>query len=371
VVRWTAPASDGGAPIYGYEVQAVDPATGIATAVDAAGPGATSLTMTGLGAGVPCAFRVTAVNAAGASAFSALSNTVIPTAAGATPGIPTPTPTPTRTTAPTRTPTSSPTPTGPRPTTPTPGTTTTTPASVPTRPGSGPTTPGSGPMSPGSGPTTPGSGPTPNPTTTPASGHPVAPGAPRIGTVTGGNGLAVVRWTAPVSNGGSPIVRYETEVLTASGARLGALRIASPTAALLGVTGLTSGNVYRFRVRAVNAAGAGTWSALSAALVARTTSAAPARLTAASGRPGGIRTATATWTAPTRNGGSLITAYRVTWQPVNATGKPAGRPIVQIRPASARTAALTTRSGTRVRVMVQAVNAIGSGTGRSVFVTTR
>ena len=50
---------------------------------------------------------------------------------------------------------------------------------------------------------------------TPAPGNPTVPGAPSVGQVTTGNGLAVVRWTAPADNGGSPILRYEIEVLTA------------------------------------------------------------------------------------------------------------------------------------------------------------
>ena len=189
--------------------------------------------------------------------------------------------------------------------------------------------------------------------------------------MTGGNALAVIRWTAPVSNGGSPIVRYEIEVLTTAGTQVGKLRSAAPAAAQLTVTGLTAGRRYRFRVRAVNAPGIGRWSATSAPLTVRAVPGTPAKLTVTAGRPGGPHTATANWTAPTSNGGAAITSYRVTWQSVNSGGAATGKPIVQIRRAPARTAALTTRSGTRVRVTVQAVNAIGAGPGRSGFVSPR
>ena len=81
LVRWTAPGFDGGSAIYGYEVQAVDPETGIVVGVDAAAPDATSMTMTGLSNGLPYTFWVRAVNAAGASDYSGLSNVVIPAAA--------------------------------------------------------------------------------------------------------------------------------------------------------------------------------------------------------------------------------------------------------------------------------------------------
>lgn len=91
----------------------------------------------------------------------------------------------------------------------------------------------------------------------------VAPGAPTIGTATGGNTSATVNWTAPVSNGGSPITGYSVRVVNAANVQVGALRPAAAGATSLVVTGLTNGTAYRFQVSAINAIGTGTASALS------------------------------------------------------------------------------------------------------------
>ncbi|GIE93752.1 peroxidase family protein [Paractinoplanes rishiriensis] len=388
-VRWTAPGFNGGSEIYGYEIQVLDPETGIAVGVDAAAPDATEMLMYGLSNGVPYTFWVRAVNAAGASVFSAMSNVVVPAAVTTpteepttpptTPPTTTPTTTPTDgpTTTPTTTPTDVPTTT---PTTPAPGGTTpapggTTPAPGGTTPTTPPTTtPTTAPTNPSPGPTTPNPGPTnPNPgPTDPAPGTPTAPDAPIIGQATVGNGLAVVRWTAPADNGGSPILRYEVEVTNAqTGARIGAVRTAAATASQLTVTGLANGTSYRFRVRAVNEAGSSDRSTATKPATPRTVASAPAKVTVKPGPAGGKLTATVSWTAPSNTGGTAVTGYRVTWQRLNASGKALGSPVVMLVRANVRSAAFTApagvKKGSRYRVSVQAVNAVGTGSGRTVF----
>jgi predicted phage tail protein len=350
----------------------LDPDTGIAVGVDAAGSGATQLTMTGLSNGVPYTFWVRAVNAAGASEFSALSNVVTPGAPTGPAGTPTTTPTGSPTTTPTGSPTT--TPTGSPTTTPTGG-----PTPIPTTPTPSGTTPAPGGTTPAPGGTTPAPGGTTAPdggTTDPAPSDPHAPGAPRIDSVTAGNALAVVRWTAPASNGGSPIVRYEVEVLSASkNTRVGNIRTASANAYQLTVTGLTNGTAYRFRVRAVNAIGTGPQSASSAAVTPRTVASAPANVTAQPGPAGGKATATIRWTTPSSSGGSAITRYRVTWQRLDAKGIATGAPAAMTLAAGTRSATYTApagvRSGTRYRVTVQAINGVGTGPGRAVFTYVR
>src|SRR5262249_54006461 len=46
---------------------------------------------------------------------------------------------------------------------------------------------------------------------------PTVPGAPAIGAATAGNASATVRWTAPVTNGGSPVTGYLVRVLDSTG----------------------------------------------------------------------------------------------------------------------------------------------------------
>src|SRR5205823_5329645 len=125
----------------------------------------------------------------------------------------------------------------------------------------------------------------------------------------GAAGTAVVRWTAPADTGGGAITRYEIQILNAAtNAQVGALRTAAPDAAQTTVTGVLPGAAYRFRVRAVNTAGAGAWSAPSNTVTPATVPGLPATVTVTSGARGGARTATIRWSAPAANGGSVITS---------------------------------------------------------------
>jgi predicted phage tail protein len=81
-VRWTAPGNDGGSPLTGFTVQVINAAGAQIGALRDAGAAATSLVVTGLTNGTTYRFRVRAVNAVGASAPSANSIGVTPTAAG-------------------------------------------------------------------------------------------------------------------------------------------------------------------------------------------------------------------------------------------------------------------------------------------------
>jgi Fibronectin type III domain len=191
------------------------------------------------------------------------------------------------------------------------------------------------------------------------------PDAPLIGVATSGNASALVRWTAPASNGGSAITGYSVRVVNATtGALIGALRPAAAGATSLTVTGLVNGTAYRFRVGASNALGLGAGSALSNTVTPATLPGAPLIGTASSGVAGGTITATARWTAPASNGGSAITGYSV--RVVNAT---TGALVGALRPAAAGARSLTITglvSGTAYRFRVGASNALGLGAGSAL-----
>ena len=125
-----------------------------------------------------------------------------------------------------------------------------------------------------------------------------------------GNGLARVSWTAPIDTGGSPVLSYV--VIASPGQQ--SCTVASPTL-LCTVTGLTNGTAYSFIVVAVNRIGLSQPSLPSNMVTPRTT---PSAVTGVIGIFGN-QSATVTWSAPTSNGGSAITAYVVTSSPDGLT----------------------------------------------------
>lgn len=88
---------------------------------------------------------------------------------------------------------------------------------------------------------------------------PTVPDTPAAVTATAGDGQASVSFTAPSSDGGSPVTSY---TVTSSPAGITATDAASPVL----VTGLTNGTAYTFTVAATNTAGTGISSAPSSAV---------------------------------------------------------------------------------------------------------
>lgn len=86
-VSWTAPTSDGGAPILSYQVASVeDPAKTCTTSASLPTAPALTCTVSGLTAGRSYTFTVTARNGIGDGAASAASNAVVPTGPAAAGG---------------------------------------------------------------------------------------------------------------------------------------------------------------------------------------------------------------------------------------------------------------------------------------------
>ncbi|GAA2464004.1 fibronectin type III domain-containing protein [Winogradskya humida] len=180
------------------------------------------------------------------------------------------------------------------------------------------------------------------------------PGVPLQVNAQPGNDAATVTWTAPTSDGGSPITSYsiasepESHLATVDGA----LRSGR-------VDGLKAGTSYTFTVTAKNSAGSSMASAASGAIAIAASPSVPGKTTTTTvpGNPrlpialAGSRSADVTWAAPSTDGGSPLTGYIVTMQPSGLT---------QTIPAGTRKATFSElTAGTSYRFTVFALNRIG------------
>jgi hypothetical protein len=98
---------------------------------------------------------------------------------------------------------------------------------------------------------------------TPLVAPATAPGAPTAVTAAAGNAQADVSWTAPASNGGSPITNYVVTPFIGATAQP-ATEVGNVLSTT--ITGLTNGQTYTFKVAAKNAIGTGPQSAESNAV---------------------------------------------------------------------------------------------------------
>ena len=262
-VTWTAPASDGGSPITGYTVDGTDQTTStdVGTCVWSGGP--LVCTYLGLTNGDSYTFTVRAMNAVGAGLASAASSPVTPA---------------------------------------------------------------------------------------------TTPGAPTGVAATPGDGSATVTWTAPASDGGSPITGYTVDATDqTSSTDLGTLCTWASGPLTCTASSLTNGDSYSFTVTAVNSVGAGAASDPSTAVTPATTPGAP---TAVLATPL-VASATITWSAPPSDGGSPITSYTV-----DATDQSSSTDLGTVctwtsGPLTCTAPTLTTGDG--YTFTVTAVNAVGPG----------
>ena len=181
------------------------------------------------------------------------------------------------------------------------------------------------------------------------TGTPVTtPGAPQDLRSEPGDAQVTLRWAAPTSDGGSPILRYEYAI-DDSGIWIDAGDDLEET-----VPGLTNGQSYAVAVRAVTAAGAGPAAEVTATPV--TTPGAPQRLRS---EPGDAEV-TLRWDAPTSDGGSPILRYEYAIDG-SETWIDAGGDLEETVPG------LT--NGQSYAVAVRAVTAAGAGPAAEVTAT--
>ncbi len=185
-----------------------------------------------------------------------------------------------------------------------------------------------------------------------------APGAPTIGTATAGNTTATVTWTAPASDGGSPITGYSITPYKAGVAQ---------AAVVVGdvlkdvVTGLTDGISYTFTVAAINAVNTGPPSAMSNAVTPAATVPGAPIIGVVTPENASV---TVRWSPPVSDGGATITMYTVTASPGGQTCTYA---VINPEIDSCTVTGLT--NNLKYRFTVAATNKIGTGSASAPSVS--
>ena len=157
------------------------------------------------------------------------------------------------------------------------------------------------------------------------------PNAPTILTISGGDGVARVSFSAPLNDGGSTITNYMA--ISTPDNKIG-YGLVSP----ITISGLTDGTPYTFKVAAINAAGTGAYSANSSSFTLQTsipTSAAQAVVLSAP-------------TTSTASNTSYINTF------VQASTKTAAQLFVELR--TAKKAAIATNTTAQISEVTKAIS---------------
>jgi hypothetical protein len=174
------------------------------------------------------------------------------------------------------------------------------------------------------------------------------PGSPTKVSAVAGNAQATVSWTAPGSDGGSPITGYTVTSVP------GSITVgASATATSATVTGLTNGTAYRFYVTASNANGTSAPSATSDSVTPSVPTAPSAPvITNVTARDSAVEVS---WSPPD-TGNSDLTGYVITVY--SGTSQ-----VTTVNESASSTDAVVSglSNGTRYKFTVAAVNSTGTG----------
>ena len=146
-----------------------------------------------------------------------------------------------------------------------------------------------------------------------ATTHAVPPGAPTGLRATpggfGGREQIVLSWSAPSSDGGSPVTGYRVEASTRrSGPWTVLARNTGNTGTTYTHTGLAPGTTRYYRVAAINARGTGGYSGVATGATNAGPPSAPQNLRANADGPTSI---TIAWQAPAEDNGAAVTGYRI------------------------------------------------------------
>ena len=198
---------------------------------------------------------------------------------------------------------------------------------------------------------------------------PTVPGAPTgLSATADGTSTIDLDWTAPTDNGGSDITGYRIEV-SSDGNSSWTDREANTgnTSTTYSHTSLSAGTTRHYRVSAINSVGTGAASNVDDATTddaATTVPGAPTSLTATAS---GTTTIDLSWTAPTDNGGSDITGYRIE---VSSDGNSSWTDREANTGNTSTTYSHTSLStGTTRHYRVSAINSVGTGAASSTSTT--
>jgi hypothetical protein len=183
---------------------------------------------------------------------------------------------------------------------------------------------------------------------------PTVPGAPTLNSATAGDRSVALAWTAPFSNGGSSITAYTATASPGGGT-------CSSAGLDCTIGGLTNGTTYSFTVHATNSVGSGPESNARSATPA-TAPSAPRNVSAKAAGAG----ITVSWAAPTSNGGSAITAYRI----YRGTSSTSGSLLATVNADATSFLDSTAPRKVKSYYWVTAVNAVGESPRSSVVFAT-
>ena len=171
------------------------------------------------------------------------------------------------------------------------------------------------------------------------------PGAPGSPMATAGHNRATVTWSAPLDDGGAPIIGYRVYASPD-----GVTVSASAEARQVVVSSLRHGTAYTFMVAAFNAAGQGAASSPSSAVIPVSLPGAPTAVSATVGNA----QSTVSWSAPLDTGGTSLTGYTV-------TTLPPGGPQVHVGANTTQAVVTGLTNGSLYSFTVAASNVVGMG----------
>jgi CSLREA domain-containing protein len=181
---------------------------------------------------------------------------------------------------------------------------------------------------------------------------PTVPGPPTLNSATGSNGSVALSWTAPANNGGSAITGYQILRGTSSFGEVPLTTVGNVTS--YNDTAVTNGVTYFYTVQAINSVGFSSQSNEKSA-TPQASGTAPGAPTLNSVTPSSGSVALS-WSAPSSNGGSAITGYKV----FRGTSSGGETLLTTVGNVTSFTDTTVT-NGTTYWYTVAAVNSVGTG----------